>query len=118
MNILKEIDFNEEYIDAAFEAIYELLVNINMRDKADDLYEALPRALESENPFNTHYRTSYERTPTNKVIHIIYDLASDMIREKFPEAKITYKVDGYNSDFDVDEETYAKGDAERWADCE
>lgn len=116
--VLTDIDFNERHIDNAFEDVYSLLVGINMKEEADNLYTDLTAALTSDNPFVSFYKGTHERTPTDKVIHIIYDLAAAKIMKKFPEAYVKYSVDGYNSTFNVDDDTYKKGDAERWADYE
>lgn len=116
--IMSDIDFNEVHINNAFEDVYALLTDINMKDEADSLYDALTDALSTDNPFDRHYKGTYERTPTNKVIHIIYDIATAKIMAKFPEAYVTYSVNGYDSAISVDDETFKKGDKERWADYE
>lgn len=110
-DVMKELEFNAYDIAKAFHDVEEWLRDINMMHTSDYIMERLPVLMAQQNPFK-HYSDEgkmYYRTPTNEVITMIYTIAQEEILKRYPDAKITFKANGYNSRFNIDEKTHQKG---------
>ena len=105
-NLLNMIELNADHIDRAYDDLVLLLEDIGMKDKADDIVYALPAKLATANPFMGWFEGLFYPTPTDVIISEIYDLAKGYIKEKYPEAEIGYKANGYYSTFNIDAKTY------------
>ena len=103
------MELNTENVNKAFNDVWEWMCDINMSAEADELIDYLAEALKQNNPFNLSVHRTFDIDPTNKIIRIIYELAENTIKEKYPDAEITWSVNGYNSKFAIDDATYQKG---------
>ena len=85
-----------------------------MSDIVTDFLGGLPEIMRNENPFclwvqNTaKYGDHVFADADDKMTFLIYEEAKRRIEEKYPDAKIRYKLNGYYSAFIVDKDTYEK----------
>ncbi len=106
------LEMETSNVNKAFNEVFEWMRDINMAEESDEILNKLAERVRHDNPFNCFVSGKYDFDPTNKMIRMIFELAEEAIKEKFPDAVITYKVNGYNSKFKIDDATYDKGWAE------
>ena len=103
------LNMNSEHINKAFDQLCTLMDDLNMCDESDILPSALERELAKNNLFSAYGSES----PTDKAIRLLYDVAEEFIKTKYPNAEISRSVNGYDSFIKVDNTTYEKGLKER-----
>ena len=113
-NLFDCVGVNVSNVNRAFDNVLSWMDDINMASEADDMVDELQSVYAKDNPFDcTQGNRDYD--PTNKMIRLLYEHATATIKRKFPDAIIVCVVDGYNSSFKIDDDTYEKGRAERMA---
>lgn len=117
------IDLDCHAVRKAFDDVLSWLDELNMKSAGDSMCEEIADVFSKENPFtpfidNTErYLDKVFSSATNKMIYLIFVEASNKIREKYPDAKISYVANGDMSIFTVDDETYEKAHNE-WCDAD
>ena len=100
IDVLSCIDLNEKAINNAYKTIEDLFSDLNMKDKAENIIEKLPTELSN---------TFEWAEPTRYFIRSMFTLAAHEIRNKYPDALVSFIVpysDGYKANIDVDDDTY------------
>ena len=105
------LDMNVDNTTKAFEDVIAWMEDINMVDEAEKFAEGFIDVVAKNNPFASF-------NPENKMIKLISETAEKVIKEKYPNAVVTYKVNGYNSKFKIDDETYKIGNEAKMEDEE
>ena len=97
--VLDWIELYSDHIDKAYSHIEGYFNDLHIKDKLDDIIAELPK----------FYATSFDWTmPTVSMITGLFTLAEREIKNKYPNAIVTWKIphlDGYDADFDVDDDT-------------
>ena len=120
--LLDSLNLDMEVLNNVFNSVLSWLTELNMEDYLMIYCKRVAEAMEKENPFvpYIHIPSRYEDhvfdSPTNKMIYMIYAEAKKAILTEYPNAVIKFRVDGYNSKFSVDDETYDKAYKERFKD--
>ena len=112
------IDMDVENTNKAFEDVISWMEDINMTEEAEKFADEFGEVLERNNPFSPRLHDKFYSSPQDKMIALIYETAEKVIKEKYPNAVITTKVNGYNSTFKIDDETYKIGNEAKMEDDE
>lgn len=113
IDLFGEFELDTEDVNKAFDDVRDWFHELNMEDEEEGLYSLIPQRLRDENIFSSYRHGMFVETPTDRMIKIIYEEAESMIKAKYPNAEVTYKIEGYYSTFKVDEATYEKAYQER-----
>lgn len=120
--LLDSLNLDMEVVNNVFNSVLSWLTELNMENSLMAFCDQIAEAMQRENPFVPciHIPSRYEDyvfdSPTNKMIYMIYAEAKKAIIAEYPNAVISFRVDGYNSKFSVDDETYDKAYKERFKD--
>ena len=106
LDVLSEMEFNREAINRAYATVEALFNDLHMNE---DTYKVI------EDLFVQCSKDFEWCDPTVSMIDNMFYLASKVIRERYPNAKVSYHVSRISpsrSDIDVDNETYRIADEE------
>ena len=107
------LDFDSAVINKVYDDLCDvfksdLCMTDYIKAEESNVLDAFKEELKDFNPFLCSYGNHFYSYPTYAFIAMMYEVATKFIKEKYPEADISYRIYGINSSFSVDDATCEK----------